>query len=103
MKMRLWKSLKGNNQSWIWISLLFLSFLLDFNYRLSDAYNVDLMANIEEQQKNNSDAAGMKCCGNCKKEAIKKCSRCEAVYYCCRECQVNDWPNHKGLCFQLVN
>lgn len=28
----------------------------------------------------------------------KKCSRCQAVYYCSRECQRRDWPTHKSIC-----
>lgn len=37
-------------------------------------------------------------CGNCKKMATKKCYQCGKVYYCCRECQVTDWPQHKPEC-----
>ena len=29
---------------------------------------------------------------------FKKCSRCEAVIYCSRECQVAHYPEHKRLC-----
>jgi hypothetical protein len=29
---------------------------------------------------------------------MKKCSRCEAVRYCSKECQLKDWPTHKGVC-----
>jgi hypothetical protein len=37
------------------------------------------------------------CCG---KQEIKlqKCGKCEIVYYCSRECQKNDWKNHKKDC-----
>lgn len=37
-------------------------------------------------------------CGNCKKIATKKCYQCGEVYYCDRECQVTDWPQHKLQC-----
>lgn len=29
---------------------------------------------------------------------LSKCGRCLLAYYCCRECQVADWKNHKALC-----
>ena len=29
---------------------------------------------------------------------LKKCGRCEMVYYCGRECQVTDWNRHKKSC-----
>ena len=29
---------------------------------------------------------------------FKRCSACNAVWYCCREHQVEDWPAHKAAC-----
>ena len=42
-------------------------------------------------------------CGNCGKEEKmfgdwKKCSKCQEMSYCSKECQSNDWPLHKQLC-----
>ena len=37
-------------------------------------------------------------CQTCGKEGFKRCSRCEAVYYCGRECQIKDWQKHKPIC-----
>ncbi len=29
---------------------------------------------------------------------FKRCGACRAVWYCCREHQVEDWPSHKAAC-----
>ena len=29
---------------------------------------------------------------------LKKCANCKAVYYCSKECQVQDWKGHKSFC-----
>mmetsp|Transcript_30956 Transcript_30956/g.77004 ORF Transcript_30956/g.77004 Transcript_30956/m.77004 type:complete len:357 (+) Transcript_30956:120-1190(+) len=33
---------------------------------------------------------------------IKACARCNAVKYCCREHQSQDWPEHRVVCKQLA-
>jgi hypothetical protein len=43
------------------------------------------------------------CCNKCKvKESedkkFLKCGRCEGVVYCSKECQKNDWAEHKAVC-----
>lgn len=62
--------------------------------RLTEAYNTDLLASFEAKPSENL-------CGLCESEAIKKCSKCEAVFYCTRECQVKDWARHKVNCVAL--
>jgi len=49
-------------------------------------------------------------CGNCKKIQtpgqirFKKCARCEMIFYCSRECQVDHWkPCHKKKCKKKTN
>ncbi len=37
-------------------------------------------------------------CGKCQKQAFKRCSKCKSIWYCSKECQVSDWPNHKVVC-----
>lgn len=67
--------------------------ILELAKKLNEAYNTDYLASLEANNEGNL-------CGNsdCNKTANKKCSKCEAVYYCCRECQVDDWPAHKNQC-----
>lgn len=63
--------------------------------RLQSAYNIDYLANYEETVK---EAKQTNQCGKCKKIATKKCSKCERVYYCSRDCQVSEWSSHKIEC-----
>ena len=38
-------------------------------------------------------------CGFCGDQVeTKKCSICRKAYYCSKECQKADWPNHKEVC-----
>lgn len=39
-------------------------------------------------------------CSGCDQEAVglRACARCRAARYCCRECQVAHWPQHKHEC-----
>jgi len=41
-------------------------------------------------------------CNNCGNN-FKYCSNCKSVSYCCKECQVEDWRNHKKFCKTLVS
>jgi len=47
-------------------------------------------------------------CELCEKQgstsnALSRCSRCRAVYYCSQSCQTAHWPAHKKTCDALVN
>lgn len=39
-------------------------------------------------------------CEHCRlfKQDLLCCGRCLAFYYCCKECQVADWPAHGEIC-----
>jgi hypothetical protein len=40
-------------------------------------------------------------CEICGKVGINICSSCKHIRYCSKECQREDWPNHKVLCKSL--
>lgn len=44
----------------------------------------------------------IKSCDGCglgvSKTSLKKCAKCEKVWYCSKECQKNEWTQHKHKC-----
>jgi hypothetical protein len=44
-----------------------------------------------------------RCCEVCGKSAHNKCKACKAVFYCCGECQKEDWNAHKAECAAIAN
>jgi MYND finger len=78
--------------------LLALSVLVDKNSGLSEVYvnakpicHVTLMVNDKLYQSR---------CGRkeCEQMAKKTCASCKMIKYCCRQCQVSHWPEHKVMC-----
>jgi hypothetical protein len=41
-------------------------------------------------------------CAICGKDAINRCSKCNQVSYCSRECQKTDWKSHKLECGNIA-
>ncbi|CRK99201.1 CLUMA_CG012489, isoform A [Clunio marinus] len=76
--------------------------IVDIAKQLNKSYDWDKMIDFEENQEKQRTQTVSKLCAACKKEAEKKCSRCQIVFYCCRNCQVKDWNNHKEKCYQYV-
>lgn len=38
-------------------------------------------------------------CGRAREAGrLSRCSRCQSVLYCSRQCQLSDWPNHRYVC-----
>jgi len=46
-------------------------------------------------------------CWMCRHEVVRSklmvCGRCKVAHYCCRECQIEDYPSHKDSCHLYVN
>lgn len=70
--------------------------VIEWAQRLNSVYNLDLL----EKDESNVDrkSSNRNVCGHCGIDAIQKCSSCEEVFYCTRECQVKNWPHHKTIC-----
>ncbi len=66
---------------------------------------LSMKANLKQLKKLKSAEKTQQVCNCCMKTGkvakLKACSACHQVYYCGRECQVKDWPNHKTQCKDL--
>lgn len=68
--------------------------VVEMAQQLNDAYGTDTWASVEASVK----ATENHQCAKCAQLAYKKCFQCKQVYYCGRDCQVADWPQHKEHC-----
>ncbi|KAI0061833.1 hypothetical protein BV25DRAFT_1916499 [Artomyces pyxidatus] len=46
--------------------------------------------------------AGVPVCDTCASGALRRCSRCQNVSYCCKVCQKIHWKDHKAWCTRVV-
>ncbi|KAH8295992.1 hypothetical protein KR054_000123 [Drosophila jambulina] len=79
--------------------------------RLSGAYGTELLCELEQNLEDHKlgepqdtqaggDAEPDHSCATCQAKAKKKCANCKQVYYCSRDCQLKDWPQHKTACLE---
>lgn len=67
--------------------------------QLNEAYNIERIVELQgEEQRSEPGKPLHPTCGACSQPAEKKCSNCELVFYCCRDCQVKHWAAHKTFC-----
>lgn len=45
--------------------------------------------------------SNFECTNGSDTQKLRKCAACRTYYYCSRQCQLADWPNHKVHCSQL--
>ncbi|XP_028612690.1 zinc finger MYND domain-containing protein 10 isoform X2 [Grammomys surdaster] len=57
--------------------------------RWAETYRLDVLEAVAPERPR---------CAYCNAEASKRCSRCQNVWYCCRECQVKHWEKHGKTC-----
>jgi hypothetical protein len=62
----------------------------------------DFVKILAKAQADNA-ARGLQSCAHCgAREAhvahFKRCSACKAVVFCCKDCQLANWPTHKAAC-----
>jgi hypothetical protein len=66
---------------------------VQFNARIHAAQDADVAAGRLQQ-------CALASCAARESHAsqFKRCGACRTVCYCCRDHQVEDWPNHKAAC-----
>lgn len=72
--------------------------------------NIDFLVEERIAEQRRSDWSAIKECGLCHRYEcpenaglkLSRCSKCKHVYYCCREHQTEDWPNHRKRCKKVA-
>ena len=68
--------------------------------------NILQMDDLATPKDDPNDGFDIRCCRMCNKNGmdlgqgkkLNQCARCQAVYYCSKECQRADWKDHKKTC-----
>ena len=59
---------------------------------------------MQQQHTNSVSSKSLGSCGHCiasPRERVPKfmsCASCKKIAYCCKECQIADWPRHRAAC-----
>nr|XP_022909776.1 zinc finger MYND domain-containing protein 10 [Onthophagus taurus] len=68
--------------------------LMEIAQGLTEAYNLDLIEKLDDDK--------ARTCEKCGNSAIQRCSKCKSVWYCGKQCQVDDWSKHKVHCIEAT-
>jgi hypothetical protein len=75
--------------------------IFSFN-RVGAKENTRVSIDFDDGSKNEHTMADIvMLCEVCDANPGRKCTKCEAAYYCDRECQRKDWKEHKKICGNL--
>ena len=58
---------------------------------------------LKAKAKSDVEARGLLACAHCGAREVhvaqfKRCSACKSVVFCCKDCQLANWPSHKAAC-----
>ncbi len=63
-----------------------------------DAHYAVVVLNVVSETCLGAPQKSLAVCSGCRRKlALRRCAACR-TRYCSRECQVEDWPSHKGSC-----
>uniref|UniRef100_A0A0W0FW00 MYND-type domain-containing protein n=1 Tax=Moniliophthora roreri TaxID=221103 RepID=A0A0W0FW00_MONRR len=73
---------------------------------LNDRSNGPVVTTVDELKKAIPDRGSLlRPCGHCRKspgngKMFARCGKCKMTYYCSRDCQTANWPEHETICKQ---
>lgn len=80
----------------IWILRIFVFDEIDNKY--NEDFDINSKIGYMYLSKDNVDEHKPLCNSCFTEDGLKRCSSCKVARYCCGECQVSDWENHKLYC-----
>jgi len=74
------------------------------NQNSNNVNNINNNTNTNTNNNNNKSSSLIKVCQTCfhNNKPLRKCSSCQKVYYCSKECQIKNWSFHKVICRPLT-